>query len=129
VAPPAEVQGRATEALTVGLIYGVTVNVADLVTPRVAEIDTLLLKNVTVLVVTVKVAVVAPAATVTLEGTVATLVLLLLRVTTAPPVGAGPLMVTVPVEGLPPFTVVGLSVRVDTLGVFTVRVAVRLLLL
>ncbi len=66
------------------------------------------------LVLTVKVAVVAFAATVTLEGTVAAAVLLLLRVTTAPPLGAGPLKVTVPVDELPPVTVSGL--RLTELG-------------
>ena len=56
----------------------------------------------TVLVVAVNVAVVAFAATVTLAGTVAAEVLLLERVTTAPPDGAGPFSVTVPVELLLP---------------------------
>ena len=55
------------------------------------------------------VALVAPAATVTLEGTLAAVVLLLERVTCAPPVGAGPLSVTVPVEEFPPVTLVGFS--------------------
>ena len=64
----------------------------------------------TAVVVTVKVPEVAPAATVTLAGTVATDVLLLERVTTAPPVGAGPLRVTVPVEEVPPVTLVGFRV-------------------
>src|SRR2546423_7995664 len=63
---------------------------------------------VTALVVTVNVALLAPAATVTLAGTVAVDVLLL-RVTAAPPVGAGPLSVTVPVEGDPPVTMAGWS--------------------
>lgn len=63
------------------------------------------------LVVTVKVALVAPAATVTLPGTVATPVLLLEREMTAPPLGAGAPNVTVPVEALPPVTLDGLSVR------------------
>ncbi len=58
----------------------------------------------TALVLIVKFAVVAPAVTVTLAGTVATVVLLLLSVTTAPPDGAGPLNVTVPVGELPPVT-------------------------
>lgn len=45
---------------------------------------------------TVKVAEVAPAGTVTDVGTVATAVLLEVSVTTVPPVGAGPVRVTVP---------------------------------
>src|SRR5438552_16431088 len=65
---------------------------------------------VTVLVLTVNVALVAPAATVTLEGTVATDVLLLESATCAPPDGAGPLSVTVPVEEFPPVALVGLNV-------------------
>ncbi|PYU81190.1 MAG: hypothetical protein DMG50_17055 [Acidobacteria bacterium] len=63
----------------------------------------------TPLVLTVNVALVAPAATVTLEGTVTAAVLLLESATCAPPVGAAPLNVTVPVEELPPVTLVGFS--------------------
>ena len=92
--------------------------------PRVAEILAEV-EVVTVFVVTVKVALVVPAATVTLAGTVATVVRLLASVTTAPPAGAGPLMVTVPVDGLPPLTLVGLRVRVEIAGVLTVNVACR----
>jgi hypothetical protein len=61
----------------------------------------------TALVLTVNVAVVAPPATVTLDGTVAAVVLLLESVTCAPPAGAAPLNVTVPVEEFPPGTLVG----------------------
>ena len=70
----------------------------------------------TALVLTVKDALVAPAATVTLEGTLATVVLLLESVTCAPPVGAGPLSVTVPVDEFPPVTLVGLSVNEESVG-------------
>ena len=76
-------------------------------------------------VVTAKMAVVAFAATVTLAGTCAAAVLLLDRVTLAPPAGAGPLSVSVPVEPTPPRTDVGLSVIVfSTTAAVTVRLAV-----
>ena len=64
---------------------------------------------VTLLVLTMNVALLAPAATVTLAGTVAVDVLLLERETAAPPLGAAALSVTVPVEVYPPVTLVGLS--------------------
>ena len=62
----------------------------------------------TAVVVTANVPLVAPAATVTLAGTVAD-VLLLDNVTNAPPVGAAPFSVTVPVAPTPPTTLVGLT--------------------
>jgi len=104
-------------------IYGVTVRLAVTVPPLIAEIVTEL-EVVTVLVVTVKVTLVLPAAIVTLAGTVATEVRLLERVTTAPPVGAGPESVTVPVDGAGPLTVVGFRVKVLIVGAVTVRTAV-----
>src|SRR4051794_32684288 len=55
------------------------------------------------------VALVAPSGTVTVGGTVATVGLLLARITAVPPAGAGAATVTVPVEVVPPGTVVGLS--------------------
>jgi hypothetical protein len=68
-------------------------------------------------VFTVKVALVAPAGTVTLDGAVATLVLLLEKETTAPLLGAGPLRVTVPVEDCtPPITLVGFSASEERVG-------------
>src|SRR3989441_12252192 len=85
-----------------------------------AEVDAL-----PALVVTVSVTLVAPTGTVTLAGTVAA-VLSLDSVTCAPPAGAGPSSVAVPVELLPPVTVVGLSASEERRAAgFTVRVAVR----
>ena len=83
------------------------------------------------LVVVVNVTVVAPAATVTLAGTWAAAVLLLVSVTTAPPTGAGPFRVTVPVEDTPPRTEVGLrpTVLSAATGAVTVSEAVRVTLL
>jgi hypothetical protein len=75
----------------------------------------------------VNVAVVCPAVTVTDAGTVAAAVLLLLRVTTIPPAGAAELIVTVPVEELPPMTVVGLRVSWLTACGLTVSEACLLL--
>ena len=71
---------------------------------------------VTLLVLTVNVALLTPAATVTLAGTVAAAVLSLESETTAPPLGAGPLRVTVPVEGDPPVTLIGLSAIEESAG-------------
>jgi hypothetical protein len=77
-------------------------------------------------VFTVKVALVAPAGTVTLAGTTAAR-LLLESVTCAPPAGAGALSVTVPVEDpRPPTTLVGLRVSEErTAAGITVSDAVR----
>jgi len=81
------------------------------------------------LVLTVNVPVVAPPATVTLAGTVAAAVLLLLSVTTVPPVGAGPFSVTVPVDGVPPVTDVGFKLTELEAGALTVSPAVCVVLL
>ena len=77
--------------------YGVTVKVADFVTPWVPEIVDVPRKRVLI----VKVALVCPAGTDTFDGTLATSLLLLDRVTIVPPDCAGPLMTTVPVERAP----------------------------
>ena len=78
------------------------------------------------------VALVAPAATVTLAGTVATFELLLASDTAAPAEGAPLVNVTVPVALEPPTTLVGLTARVCSVagggagaGGVTVSVAVR----
>ena len=70
----------------------------------------------TALVVTLKLALLAPAATVTLAGTPATAGLLLERVTTAPPEGAAAVKVAVPVEELGPTTLVGFTDMADKLA-------------
>lgn len=88
--------------------------------------------NVTVIgertdwVVTVKLAEVEPASTVTFAGTEAT-ELLLDRETTEPPAGAGPVRVTVPVAEAPPPTVVGFTANDNSVigGGMTVNVAFR----
>ena len=95
-------------------------SVALLVTPpEVAEIVAEVFRE-TELVTTGKVAELAPAATVTVAGTLAMEGLLLARLTVRPPEGASPLRVTVPVEGLPPVTLVGASVKVERLGALIV---------
>jgi hypothetical protein len=78
---------------------------------------------VTVDEVTVKVTVVAPAGTVTDVGTPAT-VELELKVTTAPPIGAGPLRVIVPVELVPPTNELGDTLTDDSLAAAISKVLV-----
>jgi hypothetical protein len=78
----------------------------------------------TALVVSVKVALVAPAGTLTPDGTLAA-ALLLASDTRAPPLGAGPFSVTVPVgETVAPVTLVGLKANAEGTGGNTVSVAV-----
>ena len=88
----------------------------------VAEVD---MRTIDVL--TVKVALALPAGMVTMDGTLAA-PLLLESMTCAPPAGAGPLSVTVPMEDCkPPTTLVGFSVSEETVtgGGVTVSEAVR----
>jgi len=89
---------------------GVTVSEAVLVMPAWDAETVTSVDVATALVLTVKVALVAPAETVTVEDTLAAAVLLLESVTCTPPAGAGPLNVTVPVEEFPPVTLVGFRV-------------------
>src|SRR5437588_240525 len=109
--------------LTFPFFYSNTARLAVWVVPLyeaeiVAEVDTR-----TIDVFTVKVALLLPAGTVTMAGTLAA-PLPLERVTCAPPAGAGPLSVTVPVEDCtPPTTLVGFSVSEATVGGVTVSAA------
>ncbi len=80
-----------------------------------------LVEEVTAFVVTVNVAVVFPAATLTVAGTLAA-ALLLDSEMEMPPAGAAALKVTVPVEGSPPVRLVGVS---DTALRVTAGVMVR----
>ena len=72
-----------------------------------------------------KVALEAPAGTVTLAGTVAALVLLLDSVTTAPPEGAALVRLAVPCEPLPPTTLIGLSAIPASEGAWVKAPAVK----
>jgi len=77
-------------------------------------------------VVITKVADLLPSGTMTLGGTVAFSVSLLLSVTETPPAGAAPFNVTVPVELAGAVTVVGFTVRfsiVEPSGIVIVAVA------
>ena len=81
----------------------------------------------TACVLTVKLALLAPAGMVTVAGALAAL-LLLESATCAPPAGAAALSVTVPVDDCaPPVTLVGFSVSEETVmgGSVTVSEAVR----
>ena len=116
--PTTEVGVLVTEESVGALIVSVVV----LLTPYVPVIVAVVL-TATGVVVMVKVAVRAPAATVTLVGTTAADVLLC-RVTNAPPAGAAPFNVAVPAEEAPPVTVCGLLVSDNKLAGLIVRVAV-----
>jgi len=114
--PPVTLAGLSAIVESVAEPVGVTVSEAVLVAPAYdAEIVTGV-DAVTALVLTVNVALLAPAATITLAGTVAAAVLSLERETAAPPLGAGPLRVTVPVDGDPPVTLVGLSATAESVA-------------
>jgi hypothetical protein len=100
--------------VTVSVVMGgATVSAAVLVSPAyVAEMLTVV-DTLTGVVVTVKLALVAPAAT----GTLATAPLLLASITTAPPLGAALLRVTAPCKEAPPVTLVGFNVSEESVVV------------
>jgi hypothetical protein len=107
VTRPPPVPPRASETLPlVAWNSVVTVRVADLVAPPAVPMMVDNCEVATGLVATVKVAAVAPAATVTLGGTVAAVGLSLDSETTTPPAGAEEVNETVAVTGVPPTTVV-----------------------
>lgn len=123
VVPPATVEGLSVRVATPGMAAIVNVALAD---EPFAEAPIVAVTALRVTVVpTVKVAVVAPAATVTVAGfgSVA-MTLLEVRLTTWPPVGAGPLRVTVAVDEFPERTDVGFNATLLTVGGLTVKVAV-----
>lgn len=123
--PPTTV---ADERVTLETLAGWTVRVAvEELEPTVAVIVSDV-EAATAVDVIVNVAVDLPEATVTEAGTVA-LVPLDLSVTTVPAVGAAADIVTVPVLDTPPATEVGLKVTELTVYGFTVRTAVRVILL
>jgi len=100
-----------------------TVRIAAFVTPPAFAVILTLVTEVTVRVVTVAVAEVEPAGTVTLAGTVATLLFELASVTITP-TAAGPVRVSFAVEGPPPGTALGLRVSDARTGALTVSLAV-----
>ena len=120
-APPTTVAGLRLRLDSEGAL---TVRVAVLVFPLYAAETVTTVSALTAEVVTVNVALVAPAAMVTLAGTEAAAETELESETTAPPAGAAPFRVTVPVELTPPITEVGLSEIVLMAAALTVRVAV-----
>jgi hypothetical protein len=103
---------------------GLSVSVAVLVTPFRVAVTVPVVTAPTELLVKVKFALVAPAGTVTVAGSL-TPVMLSDKLTTAPPVRAGLSKVTVPVEELPPVIVDGFKVTPARAGGLIARVAVR----
>jgi hypothetical protein len=105
---------------------GVTVRVALRFTPPAEPVIVTGVELATAVVVTAKLTLREPAATVALAGTLATAALLLARVTTVPPGGAAALRVAVPVACTPPTTLAGLSASVPSAsgGASTVMSAV-----
>jgi hypothetical protein len=106
---PVTLDGFSVSEVSTG---GSTVMDAVCVTPLKTAEMTAVVAAATALVVTVNVVLVVPSAMVTVSGTLAE-GSLLDKETTAPPVGVGPLSVTVPVEELPPVTAVGFKLRAE----------------
>ena len=94
---------------------GLTVSTAVLITPAKAAEMVAEVEAATAVVVTVKLALLAPASTVTLAGTLAA-VELSDSDTSVPPAGAALVNVTVPCEVVPPVALVGFTDTVDKLA-------------
>ena len=125
--PPVTVVGLSVSVVRVG-VGALTVSVAVAFAPPKVAVITGLFVVATAVVVIVNEPVVAPAPTVIVPGTEA-LGSLLVREMLAPPVGAGPLSVTVPVEEFVPITLVGFKASPDALTpVLAVMVRVAVLL-
>ena len=123
--PPVTGFGLSASVLNAG---GFTVRFALLVVPLYVPETLPVVLAVTATVVTVKVEFVAPAGTTTLAGTAAA-ALAVVKEITAPPLGAIPFSVAVPVEETPPMTVAGLKLIEESAAGFTVRFAVLVTLL
>src|SRR3990170_1745573 len=106
--PPITEEGVMDSEASVTGISGRTVRVEDFETPPYRPEMVTAVETDTGKVVIAKVALMAPVATVTDDGTVATEGLPLDSDTTAPPARAGASSVTVPVDPFPPTTVEGL---------------------
>ena len=109
----------AGETLTETSVGTVMERVAVPLFPLTVAVIVAVTATLTAAVVTVNVADVCPAATVTVPGTIAD-ELLDASAINKPPVGAGPLSVTVPVDDVPPATVVGFNTTDATSGDVTV---------
>jgi hypothetical protein len=108
--PPTTVAGLTVTALSTDEVGELMVIGANrIVSPSLAVSWTVVAETLNV--VTVKLALVAPAGTVTLAGTVAEPGRLLDSVMMVPPEGAALASLTVPVDGLPPVTLAGLTVN------------------
>jgi len=122
--PPSTVEGLMAKETTVST--GEIVRVAVCVTPPSDAEIVAATVDVTVDVVTMKVALVAPAGTVTVPGTTAA-GLLLTSTTDAPAAGAAAASVTVPVADVPPLTLAGDTATLATVSGVTASVAVAVL--
>jgi hypothetical protein len=97
-----------------GAVDGVTVSTDERVDSAYVALMLAVVELATDNVVTANETLLDPAGTVTLTGTLAALVLLLVRPMTAPPEGAAPLRLTVPWDDAPPVTLLGLSESDDS---------------